>query len=355
MKKVAILTINDCTNYGNRLQNYATQEVFKNMNLKAETILNQKGLYGFNYIKKQIKDVLRKCIKNKKQIDRYNLFMKFDKNIKYAKYIIDETRIPQKIGKKYDMFFTGSDQVWNPNFARMSDIDFLTFVPKEKRNSFSASFGIDEIPKEMKGYYKKRISGLNKISVREERGKEIIYELTGRTDVEVLIDPTMMLTAKEWDKVAKKPKQLKNDKYILNYFLGQLSNERKKEIERVAKENNCEIINILDKDSRFYAIGPSEFLYLEKNAFLICTDSFHSCIFAIIYNRPFVVFDREDNMAKMNSRIETLLNKFELRERKYNGKITKDLLKNNYQKSYEILEIEKQKTNAFLKKALNLE
>ena len=71
------------------------------------------------------------------------------------------------------------------------------------------------------------------------------------------------------------PKQLKNDKYILNYFLGELSEQRKNEIERIAKENDCEIINILDKNGPYYETGPSEFLYLEQNAFLICTDSFH--------------------------------------------------------------------------------
>ena len=108
----------------------------------------------------------------------------------------------------------------------------------------------------------------------------------------------MLLSADDWDKVVKKPEQLKTNKYILNYFLGNLSETRKKEIERIAKDNGCEIINILDKDGEFYQTGPSEFLYLEKNASLICTDSFHSCVFAILYNRPFVVFDREDRFSK---------------------------------------------------------
>ena len=38
----------------------------------------------------------------------------------------------------------------------------------------------------------------------------------------------MLLTSEEWDKVSKKPTMLKTDKYILNYFLGELSEERKK-------------------------------------------------------------------------------------------------------------------------------
>ena len=165
----------------------------------------------------------------------------------------------------------------------------------------------------------------------------------------------MLLTAEEWDKVSKKPKMLKTDKYILNYFLGDLSDERRKEIDRVAKENNCEVINILDKNSPFYECGPSEFLYLEKNAFLICTDSFHSCVFAILYNTPFLVFDREQkNLVSMNSRLDTLLSKFKLENRRCNGKITKKDLICDYKETHKILEKERIKADKFLRKALDI-
>ncbi len=354
MQKLAILTINDDGNYGNRLQNYAVQEKIKKLNCNVETINNQKGVTGKYGIAKRIIGKVIKKVYPGERYKRYNTFMEFNKNIKYSKYYIDKEHIPENLKDKYDCFITGSDQVWNPNFGRMSDIDFLTFAPKKKRSSFSASFGISKIPSEMKEYYKERLEGLNNISVREEAGKKIVEELTGRKDVQVLVDPTMLLTAEEWDKVAKKPKQLKTDKYILNYFLGELSETRKKEIDRIAKENNCEVINILDKNSPFYQTGPSEFLYLEKNAFLICTDSFHSSVFAILYNRPFVVFEREDKLVNMNSRIETLINKFNLQNRKFTGKITEENLQHDYKEAYEILEEERQKSNEFLKKALDI-
>ena len=246
----------------------------------------------------------------------------------------------------------GSDQVWNPEFRRLSEIDLLKFAEPEQRIAFSASFGINEIPKESKEKTKRELEKFKAISVREDRGKEIIEELTDRKDVQVLVDPTMLLTAEEWDKVAKKPEQLETDKYILNYFLGNLSEKRRKEIERIAKDNNCKIINLLDKNGPFYQTGPSEFLYLEKNAFLICTDSFHSCVFAILYNRPFVVFDREDSNKKMNSRLDTLLKKFELENRWYKDKIEEEQLQVNYEETYKILEQERKKAKEFLKKAI---
>ena len=206
-------------------------------------------------------------ILNLKKHRRLINFLKFNKNIKFARFGIDKSHIIKNINKKYDYFITGSDQVWNPNFNRMSDIDFLVFATPEKRVAFSASFGISEIPEDMKDYYKERLLGIKYLSVREDTGKDIIENLTGREDIQVLVDPTMLLTSEEWNKVIKKPKQLKTDKYILNYFLGELSDKRKQEIERIAKENNCEIINILDKNSPFYENGPSEFLYLEKKCF----------------------------------------------------------------------------------------
>lgn len=354
MKKVGILTINDDNNYGNRLQNYAVQEILKKLNLEVETIINRTGKKK-KRIKKIIKYVLN--MKNQRQISKkYHYMKEFNKNIVFSKCEINKDKIPSNLGEQYDYFFTGSDQVWNPTWGRMSEIDFLRFASKEKRNSISASFGIQEIPEEWKEFYQQNLRDFHKMSVRETRGKELVKELIGREEVEVLIDPTMMLSCEEWDKVAKKPKCLLDEKkYILNYFLGELSQEKKEEIERVAKENHCEIINILNPKSPFYQTGPSEFVYLVKNAFLVCTDSFHSCVFSIIYNRPFIIFNREDEYVNMNSRIETLLETFQLKDRKFEGKITENKLNANYEKAYQVLKLEKKKMNQFIGKCLNNE
>lgn len=360
--KAGIITIIDNNNYGNRLQNYAVQEYLKKKGIDVSTLKNIEDLNFrknfiyriLKYIYRSTKHFLKKILKKEKEgfINRKKRFEEFNKNINFYKRYVTAY---SKVNSKFDYFITGSDQVWNPSFFRLSDVDFLCFADPKKRIAFSASFGVSQLPYENSKIPKKYLNDFRAISVREDRGKEIVEELTNRNDVEVLLDPTMLLTAEDWDKVSKKPKQLKFSKYILNYFLGEISEERKKEINRIAKENECEIINILDKNSPFYATGPSEFLYLEKNAFLVCTDSFHSCVFAIIYNRPFIVFDREEKTVNMSSRIETLLNKFELKNQKFSGKITEENLKYNYEKAYKILENEKIKANEFLSKALNIE
>lgn len=353
MKKIGILTIVDCDNYGNRLQSYALQRKINSFSgIEAFQILNFPYLnedkhYYFRLIKYLFN--LKKYSNNKK---RKKNFKKFENYITYSSNIY--TAKTKKLN--FDYVVVGSDQVWNPNFGRLRKVDLLTIIPSYKRLTYAVSFGVTnlEYSKLDKNLILKELLKFQKISVREDAGKKIVEELTGRNDVEVLIDPTMLLTADEWDEVSKKPTILKNDKYILNYFLGNLSDERRNEINRVAKENNCEVINILDKESPFYECGPSEFLYLEKNAFLICTDSFHSSVFGILYNTPFLVFEREDNNASMNSRLDTLLFKFKLEDRRYKGKITKKDLKCDYKEAYNILDKERIKSMNFLRKALDI-
>lgn len=354
--KVGIVTINN-SNYGNRLQNYAIQEILKKYNVDPITIKNiglmNKKKNNFEYILRNIKHLYqRNDFIDKKEREQY--FVEFNKNIKFSKKTFNWFNL--RWLNEFDYFITGSDQVWNPKF-RLSKVDLLSFANPNKRIAFSASIAIDSMPNEYIEYFKKETVNFKAISVREESGKKIVEDITKRDDIELLVDPTMLLTSEEWDKVAKKPKQLKSEKYILNYFLGELSEKRKREIQRIADGNNCKIINILDKNDPFYETGPSEFLYLEKNAFLVCTDSFHSSVFSILYNRPFIVFEREDEQhINMNSRLKTLITKFQLKGREFNKSyITNENLNHDYTDAYKILEIERSKSFNFLKNALKIE
>ena len=347
MKKAGIITPFGEYNFGNRLQNYAVQEVLRKNGLDVETI-KYTGL---------------KChvppTDTKKDEDRLKRFKEFNQYIKFADEILyKEYDVVEGFVDNYDYIVLGSDQIWNFTCDRIfSDKALGSFAPKNKRISFSASFGVNYSPeKESEPYHicKKYLQDMKAISVREDAGKEIVKELTKREDVEVLIDPTMMLNAKEWEKVMKKPKNLKTNKFILKNFLGNTSDYVYKELKRIARENNCEIIDVSDRNSDFYDVGPAEFLYLEKNAFLVATDSFHSCVFAILFSTPFIVSERDDNILKsMYSRIETLLSKFKITDRIFEGEITQDILNNDYEQVYSILENERLKVNQFLDKALS--
>lgn len=355
MKKIGIITLCSNNNFGNKLQNYALKKLLEsNKDFIVETIWVENS-FKSNKLKSLLKMYKNKYSDYFVEYDRNKYFIKFTKKyLSVSNKLIFNDDL-NKIKHIYDYYVVGSDQVWNYNFIGNFDIYFMLSVEREKCISYAASVGVDSIPDKLKQCYIDGFNHIDKLSVRENRGKEIIEELTRRKDIEVLVDPTMLLKDEDWDKISKKPKQLKADKYILSYFLGDLSQERKKEIDKIAKENNCEVINILDKNSPFYQTGPSEFLWLEKHAFLICTDSFHSSVFAILYNRPFVVFNREDKTVSMNSRIETLLCKFKLKNREFTGYITEENLNHDYTEAYEILEKERIRSKEFLKKALNME
>ena len=343
MKKAGIITLCNEYNFGNRLQNYAVQEVLKKFDLEVETIKHL-GLY--DKVASEKNDIHKNRLKKFKE---FNEYVKFAEDIMYK-----ELDLPENFSNKFDYFIMGSDQVWNFTFSRLfSDKAFAAFAPKEKKISFSASFGVNFIPEKETELYKmckENLEDIKSISVREHAGKDIVEKLTGRTDVEVLVDPTMMLDSNDWEKVMKKPEGLKTDKFIVKSFLGNASEDYWNEITRLARENDCEIIDISDENSPYYDMGPSEFLYLEKNAFLVATDSFHACVFSILFSTPFIVFERDDEEENMHSRIETLLNTFNMNNRIFNKKIDKSILDNDYEDAHKILEEEREKVMNFLSK-----
>lgn len=354
-KDVCIVTMTGYSNYGNRLQNYALDKVCSKLGCNVKTL----------WPKTSFRDKLKNTIKyfvpeRKTEQIRYNKFKKFTNKYMNKNAIVYNENNFKLQNDKFDYFIVGSDQVWNYNYLTKCKQDgsfylyFLNFSDKNKNIAYAPSLGTGNVDKEYLNEYKNGLSNFKSLSCREDVGKKIIKDISNK-EVEVVLDPTMLLSPEEWNNIAKKPKQLQSEKYILNYFLGEIPSQWKNEIERIAKENKCEIINILDKNSPFYITDPSEFLYLEKNAFSIFTDSFHSSVFAIIYNVPFVVFDRQQqNLEIMNSRIDTLLTKFNLENRRFKDKITNDLLKSDYMQANKILENQKEKSIEFLKNALDI-
>lgn len=343
MKNVGIITLNGDYNFGNKLQNYALIKFIEdNFNCTCCTIWTS-DIKDNNYLKK----FLRFILKSKGYLRERN-FKRFNKYLKIKKYAINN------IKDECDKYIIGSDQVWNYNDPIFSSYKYFALFSAPKKNiSYAASFGVSEIESNYVEIFKNGLSNIEQISVRESSGKKIVEKITGRKDVQLVIDPTMLLDANEWNKISRKPKKHKNEKFILNYFLGNLTSDKKNEINRIAKENNCIIINILEKGDPYYTCGPSEFLWLVKNSFLVCTDSFHASVFSILFNRPFIVFDRDDKLKKMSSRIDTLLDTFELKDRRYNGnKIMADNLKHDYSNAYMILKKEINKSKSFLKNSL---
>lgn len=347
--KVGIYTIQSF-NYGNRLQNFATQECIKSIDLNPASIKTKK-INKSKVIYNKIKWAIRNSIKK----DKFSNFFNFDSNIKFSDLFIAKNEFSDNIYSNFDAFIVGSDQVWNTTFDFVSVNSFLPF-PHPNKIAFSASFGVDSIPYDQK--IVDCLKDFKVLSVREEAGAKIIKELTGR-DATVLVDPTMLLTVEEWRKVEKIPRGIKESKktekpkegYILTYFLSPKCEEAKKRLEEI--KGNREVYELLNPEDKVAGTaGPSEFLWLFDHADLILTDSFHACVFSFLFNKPFVVFDRQYEGESMNSRLETLLSKFRL-ERKYaSSGLENDIWEHDYEEGYKQLEVEREKAMNFLKEAL---
>ncbi len=356
MKKVLIITLSGNNNFGNKLQNYALSKILEKENLVCKTLWVN-SIYDGNIVTSFLRFLKRLFIKNRNEESNRKIeFVEFDKLINYHSKKFNFWNSLNKISEEYDYLVVGSDQVWNVNSTHNYNLYFLEKIPDSKKIAYSASFGdID-----FNGIDKKRISkdlkSFKSISVREDNAYNFVKNNTSRDDVKVLLDPTMLLNSEEWQKISKKPKYSLPKKYILLYFLGEIDQSTNIILEQAAKENDCVIINVLDRKSQYYNIGPAEFLYLEKNAFLICTDSFHSCVFSFIFDVPFVVFERKYNSGNsLNSRIDTLISKFQLKDRKFDGhSITKKNISHDYTRSYELLNKEIKDVNNFITESFDL-
>ncbi len=366
MKRIAIITLNSYFNYGNRLQSYALQKIIRDLskNNLVETIWIkkyksklEKKIITYNNIRNYIinrhnwKHLIDtgKCFYD--AIREYN-FKKFsDKYI----YSVFDYEVKSNLNSRYEYFIVGSDQIWNPEYTDLKN-EFLQFADRNKRIAYAASFGVSAIKSSKVDVVKRGLEGIDFISVREYAGAKIVKDLTGR-EVPVLVDPTLLLTTDEWDKIIERPVWYRDEKYILVYFLSKLPDKIKKDIHNLSEQYKLKIVDLMDKENiDYFCSPPSEFLYLIKNCFLMYTDSFHGTVFSILNKRPFVTCSREGGI-NMDSRIDTLLSMFHLENRK----ISKE---NNYEIANPmeiefpyveaILERERQRSKEFLCKALNI-
>lgn len=156
--------------------------------------------------------------------------------------------------------------------------------------------------------YRRWISEIPFLSVREEQAVEVIHKLTGQRAVQVL-DPTLVIDRCVWRDMANKAIcDVPEKKYILSLFLG---TDYVDEEKIIVQKTGYKLLKFRD----FYNLAPDQFLKLLKCASLVITDSYHVTIFSIIFNVPFAVFDRKSKGKSMSSRFKTLDYLFSIKNR----------------------------------------
>ena len=232
---------------------------------------------------------------------------------------IYENNTLDELNDYYDVFVTGSDQVWNPD--RYREGFFLGFVDgvKKKKIAYAASIS-NVIPANMRELYREKLKDFDTITVREKNDTKALMDIVDK-EVSWVLDPVFLLSQNEWSKQIKEVETSILAPFVFCYFLGD-SNEQRKLVTNFAKKNNLLIATIpfmgmnyrtCDKnfgDIKLNDISPNQFLYLIQNAKYVFTDSFHASAFSIIFHKPFVAFDRSGN-SEMKERMVSLTKLFE--------------------------------------------
>lgn len=333
-------------NYGGMLQAYATTALLEKYGLDYELIQYEKKLTVFEMIRS-----IPRLLNGVLLLDKYELFLKkrglrnhpeFAQNDSirmacFQKFRNEHFTKLSPIFRGYDMLcaganrytavVTGSDQLWSPA-GLPTNFYNLMFVPDGVRKiSYASSFGVAQIPwyqKKRTAHYLRRI---DYVSMRENRGAQIVTELTGRA-VPTVLDPVFMFDRDDWQRMLPEHREIQ-ESYLFAYFLGSNVLHRAA-VKKAAEELNCKIVTLphldqyVEADENFgdialYDVGPERFLNLVRGAAYVCTDSFHGSCFSILYGKPFVVFDRyeESNKHSKNSRIDTLCSNLALVNRRF--------------------------------------
>lgn len=329
MKKIGIITFHNSYNCGSMLESYAMQTILEKRNMTAEIVNfssdGQKELYSVwfknNTIKNIIKNMMlttvhKRLVRNNNKYEEFkNKYFKLSKEYKTNDKIYEDD---------YNIVVAGSDQIWNITIKDSDDTYFLNWVEKARKVAYSPSFGAKNIltysnnPQKYRDY----LNDFDALSIREENGRKWLKELVNK-DVDVLLDPTMLLDASDYDKIMATDVNV-DYKYIF-FYSPSFNTEICKYVKKIADKYGLKVITWSTKSyctkliKKFGFIlpkyeNPSMYLYLIKNAELVMTTSYHGTIFSTVYRKKFITI-KNGEMYGDDDRVITLLNQMDMMNR----------------------------------------
>ncbi len=247
---------------------------------------------------------------------RRNAFMEFTGN-----------HIPQSSGRiayeemaqqDYDAYIVGSDVVWSQHRYGINRLKLLDFQGKApfRRISYAASFGRDWIPEENREAVGRCLGCFDAVSVREKSSVQMLRSMGVEGCVHAL-DPTLLLTAEEWEGVEAEPEEIKGERFVFVYLLG-ADVRQYREIERVCRNAGLKMAvipyasgkrNGEDReigDIQMWECSPPNWVWLVHHAEYIVTDSFHGLAFSTIFRKRFLVVERTG--SNLGNRLTDYLN-----------------------------------------------
>lgn len=373
--KIAILTLPICINYGGILQAYALQTVleslghdvsFLNLRYKRNPfwlrfLVNCKRIV-YLYLLNKVTNLSPKESKFvTKEVSRF-----VADNIKLGRPLYTQESLYKEYKKnKIELIVYGSDQIWRPAYAPNIYYYFGSFVKSNiKQISYAASFGIEnasEYTSEQLHICTKLLKAFSSISVRESSGIDICRDVFKAT-AECHLDPTLLLTIEDYQKLIAKVDTKKSKGNLLVYILDK-TEEKQELISKIAKARSLTpfYLNLDVNDTNIpieKRVLPSVEQWLRGfyEADYIVTDSFHGCVFSILFKKQFVSLG---NKVRGMNRFESLLKKFNLEDRMLDVSLYENIMallfykKIDYEYVYNILKEERGRAYTFFKNAIN--
>lgn len=303
--KIGIITIQRSPNYGACLQSYGLYTFLKDKGYDCEVIdllrpTHPEYIASKKYKRYRVKTgfvsrlrnlygrLFRHTIKhNSLTEEAKRIFNQFNEKIKYSERYrsIDEL---YSNPPEYDIYITGSDQLWNPTIGFCIEPYFLTFVRNGGRKiSYATSIGISKLEENEKADFSRWLSDYYSVSVREKSGCDILSEIVSQKVTQVA-DPSFLLEPAIWKNLMISPKI--EEPYILLFtlsyspglleFCHRLKHEGKKRLVYLCLSQPEE--SAAYADLVVDSAGPKEFLGYIHSADMVITDSFHGTVFSLI-------------------------------------------------------------------------
>lgn len=351
--KTAIFTLPLINNYGGILQAYALQNVLFELGIDNKVLnlrTKEASFFSINYAKFLIAKTFISRYKNAKfEILRHDLDARkfIEKNIVLTDEIYGFSDLKRVCkDEKFDAFVLGSDQVFNQgNFMNFGEYFSLGFIQSAVKIAYAASFG-----GEFKGWknlstHRENLAKFRAISVREQNAIKICKEILD-LKADFVLDPTLLARREIYDKFCTNlDESSSQNTKIFAYILD--PNEKTTQIlDNASQKSRCKIAQVNDRANR---LKIKEWLSAIKSAKFIITDSFHGCVFSIIFGKPFFAIINE---ARGNARFHSLFNMLNL-----DNRVIKDVnfelnLAMNYDEIYKILDEKRKFSIDFLKQNL---
>lgn len=336
--RIGILTLPLHTNYGGILQAYALQTVLERMGHEVVVFDTPNKVCWPPLWKIPLCITKRTILKCLGRIDR--VFQEHYLNTtlpviaQNVQPFIDQhihrksiRNFGQLQAKDYDALVVGSDQVWRAIYFPMwlgqgIENAYLSFATEWniKRISYAASFGTSnwEYNEDQTQTCKTLLQKFDAVSVREANGVDLCKKYFAIDALQVL-DPTMLQTKDDYIHLFQIKNTPKSKGTLLNYVLD-YNAQLDKMIEQIASEKHL-IPFAVNNPFEYDETKPLDMRIKESvetwlrgfyDAEFVVTDSFHACVFSIIFRKQFVVVgNKERGMA----RFESLLKMFGLEDR----------------------------------------